>query len=233
MENLGKIKFEYYETGDFRNQSYFKNLTEEGKKNYLLLYELYSNLLYQYFIQVLNLKEYDDLFATGEISYKEVATNNMDFYQYLATDYLKYLYIRNNIYIERLSDEELKFLRDKYISGDFSLDDSSKIFIEKTFLKVILEELTDKKININYGPDSLQFYKPVNAIIIGMRFDDYYREQGIDSDEWASNYQKQLQDIDIIFSLMKREFKKIGIPIEIIKYNNFSIKPIETEQLKK
>ena len=94
----------------YMNKKYFESLDNTNQENYLRLYEIYSNLLIQYFIKYYNLKEFDDVLSKDKRNFEKVSTYDMDIYQYLSSEYLNYIYLRNNIYIERLSNEELLYL---------------------------------------------------------------------------------------------------------------------------
>ena len=196
---MKKINIQDFETRSPKsNQAFFDNLKEEAKENYLLLYLTYSNLLYCYLLNKLKLKEFDNMLVNGRNHFQEVSIDNMDFYQYLAKDYLKYFYIRNNLYIERLNENELNFLKKKNFDNNLDLDEETINFISKTYPKVIKENNDSKSVNINYGPDNFQFYKPSDALIIGVRFDDYYKEPGETSEEWDSKYNDKLYELDVV-----------------------------------
>ena len=88
------------------NANYFDGLSNEAKDRYLRLYEIYSDLLYKYMNAKLELSKYDDMIASSENGFKPVDPRLWDMYQYLARKYLKFFYIRNNLYIERLCNED-------------------------------------------------------------------------------------------------------------------------------
>ena len=228
MNELKKIEVSVYETRFPKNNFlFFDKLTDEEKKEYLLLYSLYSNYLYNYLIQLLNLKEYDNLLKNSDKNFVVIDDDNKDLYQFLSNGFLNYIYIRNNIYLERLNEEEYKFLKNRLIANNLGYDNLAKKFIDNTYKKVILENVSDKNhVKINYGPDNYQFYQMDNALILGIRYDNYYRENNINDQEWEKESNDRELIVDIMIEMLSKTLKKnIEISSFVIKYNDFSVKP--------
>ena len=105
-------------------------------------------------------------------------------------------------------------------SENVNLDQETITFIENTYRKVMLE--SDSNININYGPDSISFYKPSNNIIIGVRFDDYYQVEETE-EEWDRRYNDRLYELDLITKFLNRKLESFKVPCSVIIYNDFSV----------
>ena len=137
----------------------------------------------------------------------------MDIYQYTSSKYLNYLYIRNNIYIEKLSKEELLYLSNtKEI-----LDYNNEQFIEKTYKKIILEnEYT------MYGPDNPKYFKKPNTLVIGLRCKSI--DLNNDSDDELDNFLSQQQYLKLFIPELSRQLNDRNLDsIEVIEYNNSSV----------
>lgn len=188
-------------------------------------YLMYRKLFTQYIIEKLNLKKYDDEIAESKLNFIEVKEKQMDIYQYFSKDKLKYFYIRNNIHIEKLTDEEQKFLQKIKLEEPNELGDIEKDFIEKTYSKVIFEDVLENGeiCNVFYGPDSRSFISSNNSIVIGMRYDEF-ENNGLDDEKWDELHEKQLDFWDELKERMELELKmKINKHISIIRYDDFSI----------
>ena len=207
------------------NQEYFNNLSNEAKQEYLNLYLLYYNLLYKYLIPKLNLIQYDNMLVNSNNIFYQVPLENMDLYQRLGSNYLKYFYLRNNLYIEKLTKEELEFLKKKLLNNNNELDQETITFIENTYQKVMLEDINNVT-NINYGPDSYDFYKPSNNIIIGVRFDNYYKEENESDMKWNDKYNDRLYELEIITKFLAKKLEDFLVPCSIIIYNDFRVKKL-------
>lgn len=84
---------------------------------------------------------------------------------------------------------------------------------------------------ISYGPDSYSYFGPDNAIIIGVRFDEYYMRDGQTIQEWDFENRNRDTEADTLVMLMQMNFnKQKNLKIKAIRYNDFSIDRIFTKQ---
>lgn len=198
----------------------------ETRKEYINLYNLYRKLFTEYIIKKIKLDKYDNEVKESVLKFYEVPKEEMDVYQYFSSEELKYFYIRNNIYIERLTDEELKFLKNKIEKDNYDLDSDTRDIIENTYQKVIYEGNIedDKKYITLYGPNNRSYLAPSDSIVIGFRYDEFF-EDGLEDEIWRIRHLKQVEYLDKIFSELKEEnsnfFKE---DIKIFKYSQFSVK---------
>ena len=196
--------------------------TDEEMANYLIAYNTYNNLLIQFLKKKYYLIEVDkELEKKGSI-FPEVPSSEKDLYQHLSEGHLKYFYLRNNIYIERLNNEQLNYLYSLYQSNSFDLTPQSEQFISDTYLKVILENPDEKGVNTNYGPDNLKYYKPVNAIIIGVRYNQF---QNVSNDENTFSTFSSLEgQISMLTDFLEYKIKQeYNIPFYVVKYDDYSV----------
>ena len=93
-------------------------------------------------------------------------------------------------------------------------------FVEDTYKDIILEIPNGQVINISYGPDNGKFYKPSNSIIIGVRYNQFSNELG----DTFSNFSSALGQINLLTSILEYGVEeKIGIPFNVIIYDEFSV----------
>lgn len=199
--------------------------SEQSKKNYISLYNLYRGLFTQYIVDKLDLEKYDNLITRSGLNFQETDPEYMDVYQYFTSQNIKYFYIRNNIYIERLDEEELNFLKNKLIKQEMVMDDETISFIEKTYQKLIFEDFlkNGEKCMIQYGPDSSSFFARNDSIVIGVRYDEFADTELSDKEWERLNYMQS----DFLYSLIKKMngyFKgRTEVPIYILKYDDMSV----------
>ena len=207
------------------NNELLKNMKQEDKDNYITLYNAYRSLLTEYLINKLELKKYDDKLYKSDFKFSIVNENYMDVYQYFSSKELKYFYIRNNLFINKLSQKDIDFLTAKVKSNDLVLNNETTKFIEETFSNVIFEDIkgTNKVFMTLYGPDSSKFLAPNNAVILGLRY-NIFDTNGLNDNEWKDLYFKQLEFLNSLIKEMKNNFINIlNIPINIIQYDDYSI----------
>lgn len=202
------------------NAQYFDSLSRSEQEDYVNQYCVYSELLTDYFIKHFDFKEYDNALVNSPCSFCLVDEDDMDIYQYLASDKLSYLYIRNNIYIERLDDNDRNYLISLCANDEIVYNDEIDSFIGKTYKKLICEE-NDRCF---FGPETYEYLLDGNNLIIGIRYDDYQLLPGQTEDEWFDSNYERLQDIDMLSELLEVRFaKECGCDVSVAKYNVNSV----------
>ena len=113
-----------------------KNLYPENiNDKYYLLQKKYQTVLEKYLNDILNLKGYDDFISHSNLKFN--VTTNKDYYQQSSTLELNYIYIKNNLHIEKLSNEDLDNL-----SKDINVLD----IVKRTYKNIIkISCLNNKK----------------------------------------------------------------------------------------
>ncbi len=206
-----------------------EDMTKEEQDNYLLRYNMYRGLFTKFILQELHLKEYDKKIEDSGLNFETTKEEDMDIYQYFSSDELKYFYIRNNIHIEKLNEEEEKYLQQKINNNNSELDDEAQNFIQNTYEKIIFEDVlkNGEICTITYGPDSRTFMAPNNALVLGIRYDEF-ADQGLNDDEWDELHNKQIEFLGELFIDMHTKLKeKLNVPISILKYTRYSIRKLE------
>lgn len=210
------------------NEVLFNNMNFNNKKTYLEIYSIYRKLFSDYIVDKLHLKNYDFELTNSNMNFVKVAEKDMDIYQNFNKDILNYFYVRNNLYIERLTPSERKILYAKFLNNDYNLDENTKLIIENSYKRVIFEDIhkDSSSCYINMGPDNIDYYVPNQSIIIGFRYDEF-NLNGLSDEEWDNLHDKQLVYLSEFLSKMLKQINnnnKLNLPIQVIKYNEYSIK---------
>lgn len=210
------------------------NINGQINEEYINLYNKYRMLLTKYFIKKFRLKLYDELIENSGLNFKPVDIEKQDLYQYFSSDNLKYVYIRNNVYIDKLTVEEKQKLN-TLSYGDNELSKIDELFIEETYKKVIFEDKLEnnKKTMTFFGPRTSSFMIGNDYVVIGIRYDKYYNQYGND-EEWKENFIKQSEFITNLIFKMKLELCLIiDNPVTVIEYGDMStIKLTQTKNIK-
>ena len=193
------------------------DIREEKIDEYVALYNKYNKMFIQYILSKTNLRELDRQIDQQKNIIKPLDRSQMDIYQYCVSDELKYLYIRNNMHIGRLSETEKEFLKNvKLHDGD--LTPIEMAYIEKTFSKVIAEGEGKGKEQVNFGNSNVAFLALDNSIVIGLRY--------CSIDPW--NLQQVLQADGFCESIVKYQISatkgtNLGVPIVGHLYSPYSV----------
>lgn len=227
MNDLKIINEENFDTRFPKlNESLFNDMDNNMKETYLEIYSIYRKLFSEYIIDKLQIKNYDFELTNSNLNFVKVIEKDMDIYQNFNKEILNYFYIRNNLYIERLTPSERKILYTKFLSGDYSLDENTKVIIENSYKRIIFEDIHKDGSNcyINMGPDNSDYYVPNQSIVIGFRYDEF-NLNNLSDEQWDNLHDKQLLYLSEFLLKMSKEISsKVNIPIQVIKYNEYSVK---------
>ena len=204
----------------------FEELSYKKKKNYLILYNVYRKLFSKYLIRKLNLKKYDKIIEKSKFSFVANESKDMDIYQYFVSPELKFFYIRNNIYIEKLSSKEKNFFIEKIINKNYELDKATIQMIEKTYKKVIMEDkLKNGSSCITlYGPNNERFLAKNDSIILGFNYNKFNESHKKDIYQRQANELKfQRKFFHKVVEKMNEEYKVLSDNIKVIEYDDLSI----------
>lgn len=227
MNDLKIINEENFDTRFPKlNESLFNDMDNNMKETYLEIYSIYRKLFSEYIIDKLQIKNYDFELTNSNLNFVKVIEKDMDIYQNFNKEILNYFYIRNNLYIERLTPSERKILYTKFLSGDYSLDENTKVIIENSYKRIIFEDVHKDGSNcyINMGPDNSDYYVPNQSIVIGFRYDEF-NLNNLSDEQWDNLHDKQLLYLSEFLLKMSKEISsKVNIPVQVIKYNEYSVK---------
>lgn len=201
-----------------------EKLPENEKNEYMSMYLLYRKLFTNYIIDVLNLKEIDEKIKKSEFKFISVTEEEKDIYQFFVNNDLDYFYIRNDIYLEQLSSEEIKFLK-SILNENVMLNQNVKEFIESTYKKAIFNNSLNNGsfCTVFYGPETMNYSAPNNALVLGFRYDSF-NKNNLNEEMYIKNNENQHLLLQKIFEeITSNAQSKLEIPCSIIEYNEFSV----------
>lgn len=203
------------------NTEYFDTLNSNQKEMYIKCLNYYYEVFVSYLVNKLDLKKHDQNLSNSKNNFIKVTPEKMDIYQSLSSFELNYLYLRNNIYLEHLTKEEINLLY-TFMMNNIGIDSTELIsFIEKTYPRLIFE--TKEVTNINFGPESSSFIAPSNNIIIGIRIDDFQDAELVPN--WEELHNNREFELEFFINYLKNELQnKLSVPVTIIRYDDLSVK---------
>ena len=201
-----------------------KDLAANGAFNssFYKCVSVYKTILDVILYKALDLKYYDDLFVNDPLNFLCNAPENYDVYQYISNMGMKFLYIRNNLFVERLSAEQISKLIYDYDKSTISPE--SEEIVKQTYAETI-KYYADKpnSMNVNYGPFNPNFFAPNNSVVVGVNI-DIFTNNGLSDAEWKENFFKQLERMSEILSQIRNDLEnKLDIPVTVIRYDINSI----------
>lgn len=198
-----------------------KNDTRVDDELYSILQIQYRNGFIKYLSKYINFDEINDMI--NELDNIPVV-NDMHYNFYHMNSLLdnKYLYLRNNIHIEKLSDDDLNLLD----NIDF-LDTVSDDYFKRTYESVLFED--GENISYEEYPNETNIKKSKSIV-----FEFAYDQKKCESIEQLKNIRKL---IDMIFRKIQVALEKENINCDFLVYNAipeiFSLEELEKENIHK
>jgi uncharacterized protein YnzC (UPF0291/DUF896 family) len=142
---------------------------------YMEMQSLYRMALDEYLVAKLDLAAINEHLATSPLGFGAVSVNEGNVAQRSSTMDLPYVYLGNNLYIERLSDSDLAILRQGLAVND-SISDATRSLVERTYRDVICVLYSDGKPSEGYDviyPDGTKALSGSLIIVVNdpMKFD--------------------------------------------------------------
>ena len=191
---------------------------DDENNEYFKLLNKYKKLFEEYLKEKLPLELIDDNMKKSDLKFVPIKKDDMDFYQITSTMGHSYIYLRNNLYIEKLSKEDLE-----YLSKKDKLDDDAKEFIKRTYLTVINPYENDEKRIIFYGPENEKHLCDSTDVVLGIRYNEF-ETNGMSDEDFQKNFLEQLRLIAQVSTLLEiASPNELGSEVKVIQYNELSI----------
>ncbi|WP_263523683.1 hypothetical protein [Flavobacterium sp. SH_e] len=183
--------------------------------NYLYLQALYRKGLDQYLLNELNLKKYDDILANSNLRFIKRNNENQNLYQQTSSLSLSYIYLHNNIYIEKLDRNTLYFLQGRINNHNLDVDEKLIQVVKETYPDVIKVFLDNKEPTKGlYSVDGRKIAWN-NAVIFEIGHQSEFDEKG----NYVSRENEMLKDNYLkeeLIPQMEKEFsEKLDCPVTI------------------
>lgn len=223
MNDMIKEMLDEFDYDVFVGKGLYEN--DELTDRYYILVKNYKILLDKYLMNKLPLKDMDNEIINSGLSFIPVEKEKMDFYQKFSAMKLKYLYLRNNLYVYKLSNSEIDTLVN--LTDNQLAKPSAKLMelIDDTYRMVIDakpygDDVSDVYMKC-YGIDDNDYWLKSDELVIGLRYDEFADNGLGDGDEWVDNYNNQLE---FLGNLMKNIENKccdiLGFKVNILYYDD-------------
>ena len=188
------------------NYKFIPNINEKSNLNLSENELIDYRIMYKHFVEnilksVINFKNIDEFIVNNHYIIPTMDDLEYNFYHRFSILNSRYLFLRNNIYIERLNEHELNNLK----------NNPTYEFFTKTYKKVLFDQ---------EGKDAYTFYGsalPKNSVKSNsLIFEFAYDLKKISSME---QYNQISEVKKYIINLINNIQNKMGIPISFIEYN--------------
>ena len=196
----------------------FNNLTTSEKKESFAYYSWYRSWFTNYLITALDLSKYDEMIYNLDVFEPITDKKQMSIYQYYVSNILKYIFIRNDLFINRLSPTDLLFIKKRINNKTYNYDTETKEFIIKTYKNVIFNDVKDGlKCKIFYDKNSSNYLVNNDSIVIGIN----NGKSKIKSKNLTVHDIKLKEYYNIIKKINNEANQKLDAELSILKYYNY------------
>lgn len=117
-----------------------KGLTEDGNglgSRYLCMQAVYRANLDAYLMEMLNLRKLDDELKESGLGFTAAKPKDQNLYERESTMGLRYICLRNNLYIENLETGQLNILEHQLRTGKEAVTDEIQEMVKRTYQEVL------------------------------------------------------------------------------------------------
>jgi hypothetical protein len=192
-----------------------KNLIIDGnEEKYNLLVRNYKYLLEYYINSRIDLSNYDNMIKNSDLS---IGTNSKykSINEYLNLDYI---FLINNLFVEKLSNEDINEILNKFNKDNIS--NELITIIERTYKDVILDNYredgyTDKIYKVCYGSIVPRNMVNNNSLVFKLIYGKNLID--VEGDQFIGLHKKQLMFLEDVINKLKEEVSnKLNIDCEVL-----------------
>ncbi len=181
--------------------------------------EVYRQVLSQYLLEILELENYDKELSNSEMRYIPNADEDVTLVQQKDKMDLKYIYLRNELHIERLSDKEKTILLEESSNGDLSSDKVKEVVVNSFAYVITPKEIkgeADKKIETAYDSYLDSDFVTMDTLVLMIGTMKEYDDKGNYVD--YSHEKRKIEELERFASEMEEKLKgKLkDIPIRVL-----------------
>lgn len=200
-----------------------KGLSDDGKtfnEKYFYIQAAYKYAFCIYLKSNLGLGDYDEQLSTSQLKFIETKEGNKTFYQKNDPSNMKFIFLRNNIYVEKLSEEDIKTIENALLNSN-KIDKDILNIVRNTYKDVIssTREVEDyAEAEIIFEATTLFTRKaPNTALVLGVSDSYRWNDEGYlvdtENERMKEEYIRQLTNI------ISEEFSnKLKMPVVFFIY---------------
>lgn len=200
-----------------------KKLVSNGKltTRYVNILGLYKTVLEEVFEEKTEWSTLNQIVLDSDLNFPAIEEQNQTIYQKTSLGSMDFFYLRNNIYVERLTGEQLAIFDQKLAEDDLEITEDLKKIVEETFELVSIPYLKAKSnTEVPYNSSGTKTAKN-NAIIIEVGYQREIDETGNYLNKETEDKRRQFIADEIAPKLKKSLETAFNRPVQISIYAAF------------
>lgn len=192
------------------NESLMQEKEISSYQEYFQVQSLYKKGFEFYLEEKLNLSDFNQ--AIKESKYHFEVVKEKELYHQNSYLNLEYLYIRNFLFIEKLTKEEIEFLKRRVEENNYNVDEALIDLVKSTFLFV--SQVNTKALVVNYGIESpINHFSP-DAMAIYIVYGK--NKQKLDKEAYIKDRKEKELFLEVLIQELKEKGREEFIKIECI-----------------
>lgn len=186
---------------------------------YLQVQGLYQKALDYYILNNSSIKKYDDMISNSELDFGLIDEKHKHIHHINSYLDLKYIYVRNFLFIEKLNMQQLSYIYNKILINDLNIDNQLIEIVKNTYKDVINDNYKHGEYKQNtttcYGsviPDNIV---ASNSLV----FCIHYGKNNIklEKEDFLNNYKEKRTFLDNLKQDMEMNLsKELNINVKIL-----------------
>lgn len=182
--------------------------------NYRKVQALYRKGLDYYINSKINLVKYDDAIENSNLNFVAIDKKERNIFHETSYLNLKYIYVRNFLYVEKLSFDCLKRLISRVNKENYDIDEELIYIVSSTFHDVVIDNYRRgeyfSEAKSCYGSVIPSNIVPSDYLVIVIAYDD--NDSSISDEEYLLNIDKREQ---FIGEISKKIESEVSFKLEI------------------
>lgn len=192
------------------NEELMKEKKIVSYNEYFLIQSLYKKGFEVYLNELLGLSLFDQIIKNSHLDFGVV--KNKDLYHKNSYLGLDYMYIRNFLFIEKLSLENIEFLRQRVLSNNYNVDAELLQLVKDTYIDVSKVDTDAEMVCYGVGSPINQFAPDAIAIYINYG----KNKQKLDKEEYIKNVEEKEIFLEALIDELKENGKAEFVKIEVV-----------------
>lgn len=198
-----------------------KLIVDNDYKIYALIQSLYLKALEKYISMYVDLKKYDDEIFDSNLDFGLLPNDRKIPYHKISYLNLKYIYIRNFLFIEKLNNEDLEIFWNKIKNNNYEIDDTLLNIVQRTFKDIINNNYVVNEYKndfiISYGPANPITMTKSDDLVINIQYG--FNTKKLSDEEYEENLKQKKELISEIKKELIDKLSSLGVNVRVFIRN--------------
>ena len=186
---------------------------------YLKIQSFYRKILEDYILENIDIANYDEKISNSNLEFGLIDNKMMNLYHRTSYMNLKYIYLRNYLFIEKMSKDDIDYLYNKILKKDYIIGDKELDIIKRTYKNVINDNYKHGEYKKNtttcYGNVTPDNILPSDSLVFCIHYGKNNKK--LDKVGFLENYKQKNEFLNNLKNEMEDKIsKKLDVDVKIL-----------------